>query len=140
MKFRYQKIQAQKSVAFPERKFILRPIIPVVLILKDKKVGYKALLDSGADYNIFHGELGEILGLDVKNGKMENFGGISGGQLIAYFHSVGAEIGGWEYKLYCGFSYDIPSFGYGVLGQKGFFDNSVVKFDLTKEEIELKTK
>lgn len=138
MKFRYQKIQAGKSEAFPERNFILRPIIPIILRVGDKKVGYKALADSGADYNIFHGELAEVLGLDVKTGKKENFGGISGGQLIAYFHPVSAEIGGWEYKLYCGFSYDIPSFGYGVLGQKGFFDIFVVKFDLLRGEIELK--
>jgi hypothetical protein len=28
MKFRYQKIAARESEAFPERKFILRPVIP----------------------------------------------------------------------------------------------------------------
>jgi len=28
--------------------------------------------------------------------------------------------------------------GYGVVGQNGFFDIFVVKFDLIKEEIELK--
>ena len=140
MKFSYQKIQAEKSEAFPKRRFILRPIIPVIFKIGGKKVGYKALIDSGADYNIFHAELAEILGLDVKNGRKENFGGISGGQLTAYFHSINAEIGGWEYKIYCGFSYDIPSFGYGVFGQKGFFDNFAVKFDLAKEEIELKAR
>lgn len=138
MKFRYQKIRAGKSEAFPERGFLLRPIIPIILEHNDKKVGYKVLIDSGADYNIFHGALAEILGLDIKTGRKENFGGISGGQFTAYFHSVNIEIGGRERKLYCGFSFDIPPFGYGVLGQKGFFDVFVVKFDLLKEEIELK--
>ena len=120
MKFEYQKIRAKESEAFPGRKFILRPIIPVILEYKNKKVGYKAIIDSGADYNIFHAVIGEILGLDVKSGKKENFGGISGDKLTAYFHLVNAEIGGWKYKLSCGFSYDIPPFGYGVVGQKGF--------------------
>jgi hypothetical protein len=138
MKFRYQKIAAKESEAFPERKFILRPVILIILEHEDKKVGYKALIDSGADYNIFHAAVGEILGLDIKSGKKEIFGGISGEKLTAYFHLVEAKIGGWSYKLYCGFSYDIPPFGYGVLGQKGFFDNFIVKFDLLKEEIELK--
>ena len=76
----------------------------------------------------------------MKSGKKESFGGISGGHLTAYFHFVSVEIGGWEHKLYCGFSFDIPSFGYGVLGQRGFFDNFAVKFDLAKEEVELKTR
>ena len=96
------------------------------------------MVDSGADYNIFHAVIGEILGLDIKSGKKENFGGITGGQSTAYFHLINGEIGGYKYKLYCGFSYDIPSYGYGVVGQKGFFDIFIVKFDLIKEEIELK--
>lgn len=120
MKFRYQKIAAKGSEAFPERKFILRPVIPIILEYQDKKVGYKALIDSGADYNIFHTQVREILGLEIKFGKREIFGGISGEKLTAYFHFINAEIGGWKYKLYCGFSYDIPPFGYGVLGQKDF--------------------
>lgn len=53
MKFKYQKILAKESEAFPKRKFILRPVIPIILGQEDKKVGYKALIDSGADYNIF---------------------------------------------------------------------------------------
>jgi hypothetical protein len=138
MKFRYQKIATKESEAFPERKFILRPVIPVILEHKGKKVGYRALIDSGADYNIFHTQIGEILELNIKSGKKEIFGGISGEKMTAYFHYLNAEIGGWEYKLYCGFSYGIPPFGYGVVGQKGFFDIFVVKFDLLKEEIELK--
>lgn len=140
MKFKYQKISAKESEAFPERKFILRPVIPIILEHEGKKVGYRALIDSGADYNIFHAAVGEILELDVKSGKKEIFGGISGEKLTAYFHFINAEIGDWSYKLYCGFSYDIPPYGYGVLGQKGFFENFIVKFDLLKAEIELKPK
>lgn len=48
------------------------------------------------------------------------------------------EIGGWDYETKVGFSYDIAKSGMPVLGQKGFFNKFVVKFDLTKEEIELK--
>ncbi len=140
MKFKYQKVVARESEAFPERKFILRPIIPIILEYKEKKVGYRVLIDSGADYNIFHAQIGEIIGLEVKSGKKEIFGGISGEKLTAYFHFVNVEIGGWQKKLYCGFSYEIPPFGYGVLGQNVFFDFFIIKFDLIKEEIELKPK
>lgn len=92
MKFKYQKIAARATEAFPERKFILRPVIPIILEKDGKKVGYWALIDSGADYNIFHAAIGEILGIDVKSGKKETFGGISGEKLTAYFYFVNAEI------------------------------------------------
>lgn len=36
MKFKYQKIGIEKSEAFPDRKSILRPIIPVILKYKDR--------------------------------------------------------------------------------------------------------
>lgn len=39
-----------------------------------------------------------------------------------------------------GFSYDIAKHGFGILGQRGFFDKFAVKFDLSKEEIELKAR
>ena len=32
----------------------------------------------------------------------------------------------------------MPAMGYGVVGQRGFFDKFVVKFDFLKEEVELK--
>jgi len=56
----------------------------------------------------------------------------------AFFHEVKLDIGGWNYKTVVGFSYDIAKHGFGILGQIGFFDIFVVKFDLIKEEIELK--
>ena len=41
----------------------------------------------------------------------------------------------FRYKKY---GSGIARLGYGVVGQKGFFEIFVVKFDLLKEEIELK--
>jgi hypothetical protein len=45
---------------------------------------------------------------------------------------------GRKYKLYGGFSSSISPYGFGVLGQYGFFDLFIVKFDFKKEEIEIK--
>ena len=138
MKFPYSKF------SFPHKSrilgsSILKPIIPVKIIVKDKTIRYSALVDSGADFCIFDAEIGEALGLDIKSGEKEIFGGIQGrGGAEAFFHEVKINIGGWEYKTVAGFSYDIAKYGFGVLGQKGFFDIFVVRFDLLKEEIELK--
>jgi len=138
MKFFYSKISLpHKSKILGNA--ILKPIIPVKIIVDGKNIRYSALVDSGADFCIFDAEIGEALGLDIKSGDKETFGGIqsrSGAE--AFFHGVELNIGGWEYKTIVGFSYDIAKFGFGVLGQKGFFDIFTIKFDLLKEEIELK--
>jgi hypothetical protein len=47
-------------------------------------------------------------------------------------------VGGWDYNIKAAFLRKIGPYGYGVVGQRGFFDNFIVKFDLLKEEIELK--
>lgn len=138
MKFSYHNVPIDLSEAFPKRKSILRPIIPILLESEENKTGYWALIDSGADYCFFHSEIAEILQLDWQKGKIEEFGGIGGEKNLAYFHKVNMYIGGWKYELYCGFSDKIAKFGYGVLGQNGFFDLFVVRFDFEKEEIEIK--
>jgi len=75
----------------------------------------------------------------VRTGQKETFGGIQpSSPSEAFLHDISINIGGWDYTTTVGFSYDISQHGYGILGQKGFFDIFVVKFDLAKEEIELK--
>lgn len=142
MKFPYRKFllpQYSKSKYFGHS--LLKPIIPIEICFKDKKVQYLALIDSGADFCIFHGEIGTYLGLDVKKGIPMVFSGIQGNSgSKAYLHEVKLTIGGKEYQTIVGFSFDISPRGFGVLGQKGFFDIFTVKFDLIGEEIELKEK
>ncbi|MEK9186449.1 MAG: hypothetical protein AAB885_02570 [Patescibacteria group bacterium] len=140
MKFEYKKIELPKSDAFLRGHFALRPIIPVFFKIPNanRKIGYEALVDSGADYNIFPAQIAEIMGLNVKKGRLDVFGGVGGGKYAAYFHKVKMFIGGWEYEIDCGFSYDFAPWGYGIVGQKGFFDLFVIKFDYLKKEIEIK--
>lgn len=138
MKFKYLKFGLIEPSKF-FGKSVLRPIIPIGIFHNKRTLKYAALIDSGADFSIFDAELGEYLGIDIKSGLKEAFGGVQerGGAEV-FLHDVTLNIGGWDYKSTVGFSYDIAKHGYGILGQKGFFDIFVVKFDLTKEEIELK--
>ncbi len=138
MKFKYFKFPLKRySPLFGS--VILKPIIPVRIAHREESIDYAVLIDSGADFCIFDGEIGEHLGLDVKSGRQERFGGIEDSQgAIAYLHEIILEIGGHEFSIIAGFSYDIAKHGFGILGQKGFFDKFVVKFDLPKEEIDLK--
>ncbi|MFH1192928.1 MAG: hypothetical protein V1656_01260 [Candidatus Jorgensenbacteria bacterium] len=118
---------------------MLKPIIPVGISFGGKKLRYGVLIDSGADFCIFDGEVGEQLGINVRSGTREVFGGIqerNGAE--AFLHEVVLNVGGWDYKTKVGFSYDIAKHGFGIVGQKGFFNIFVVKFDLLREEVELK--
>ena len=138
MKFKYRKFNLSPPSDF-FGKLILKPIIPIKILKASIILQYAALIDSGADFCIFDAGLGEYLGLNIKSGIQVEFGGIQSlGGAKAYIHKVDLEIGGHEFRTEVGFSYDISRNGYGILGQKGFFDKSVVKFDLEKEEIEIR--
>lgn len=138
MKFKYRKFNLSPSSDFFGKQ-VLKPIIPIKILKTSIVLQYATLIDSGADFCIFDAGLGEYLGLNIKSGIEVQFGGIQSlGGAKAYIHGVTLEIGGHEFKTEVGFSYDISKNGYGILGQKGFFDKSIVKFDLEKEEIEIK--
>lgn len=138
LKYDYLKFPAEPSEAFPRRFSASRPVIPIRLIKGEKYVRYQAIIDSGADLCIFHGQIGEILGLKIESGKLLKFSGISGQQLAAYFHDIELEVGGHKFNCYAGFSKEIDNMPYGLLGQIGFFDLFNVIFDYNKQVLELK--
>jgi len=135
IKFPYKKLPASPIETHPKRRNILRPVIPVYLINGGNRVGYEVLVDSGADYCIFHGEIGEIIDIDVKSGPKMEFYGTGGIKQIAYFHNLIIEVGGFKYPCYTGFSYDIRDLPYGIVGQDEFFNFFVVIFDKEKARL-----
>lgn len=139
MNFKYRKypLDPQKNPNF-KKKSSSRPVIQIDFETKNGGFGYFVLLDSGADYCVFHAEIGEKLGLDVLKGDELTFFGTSGQPQKAYFHNIEFQIGGNTHKAYTGFSYDMKSLAYGILGQDGFFDKWIVKFEYSKENIEIK--
>ncbi|TSC90098.1 MAG: Uncharacterized protein G01um10145_202 [Microgenomates group bacterium Gr01-1014_5] len=127
MKFKYKKFGK-----------ILRPVIPIEVATRESCVRYSVLVDSGADLCIFHSDIGTALGLNVESGIPREVSGITGSPEKYYLHKVSISIGGWDHEVEVGFFPRMPDYSYGVVGQYGFFDKFVVKFDLLKEEIELK--
>lgn len=128
MKFRYKKYA-------PE---VVRPVIPIEVVYNAITVPYEVLVDSGADQCIFDAQLAEILGIDVESGTVYKVSGVTGDHRLCYSHKLEIKVGGWPFTITANFMRDIPTVGYGIVGQKGFFDIFIVKFDLLKEEIELK--
>lgn len=127
MKFRYKKYGPG----------VLRPVIPVEVVYKDRAVPYEVLVDSGADNCIFDVQIAEILGIDVTQGEKKMVWGITGVGEPYYLCAITIQVGGWPFQIQAGFLPRMARMGYGVVGQKGFFDLFVVKFDLQKEEVEL---
>jgi len=128
MKFRYKKYGPG----------VFRPVIPIDISYLGRTLTYEVLVDSGADMCIFDAQIGEILGIDIKKGQKSFVGGITGKDETYYIHEVKIAVGGWPFEIPVGFLPQMADLSYGVVGQKGFFDNFVVKFDLLKQEIELK--
>lgn len=140
MKFDYKKVPIVPRSPYLGTS-VLRPIIPIIITYKGISLKYDALIDSGADICILHAEIGEYLGINIKSGLKYEFGGIQAlGNAVAHMHEVTINIGGYDIQTTIGFSYDIAKWGYGILGQKGFFNLFKVQFDYRKEEIELKEK
>lgn len=138
MKFDYFKfLLPQRSDFFGHA--VLKPVIPIRVGTNSRSMQYDALVDSGADFSIFHAEVGDALGLNIKDGYEIKYGGVQeGSPATAYVHKIILTVGGWKYETMAGFSDSIAERSYGILGQKGFFDIFTVKFDLIKEEVELK--
>jgi len=133
MKFRYKKYGPN----------ILRPVIPVEIINKTngKSVKYEVLVDSGADSCIFDAEISDILGFESNKCRMGKVSGITGVAETIFSCPIILKVGGAvAYETTANFLVGIAKNGYGVVGQQGFFDKFVVKFDLQSEDIEIKEK
>ena len=139
MNFKYYKFPNDPTNnPFPSNTSAKRPVIRIDFDSTNGGFGYLVLLDSGADWCVFHASIGEKLGLVIKDGKEVTFKGTSGEDQKAYFHTIEFKVGGVGHKADIGFSYDIEKLPYGLLGQCGFFDKWIVKFEYHKENIELK--
>lgn len=117
---------------------MLRPIIQVRFHYEKILVIDEALIDSGADWCIFDAGLLSILKLPVT--REINFQGIGREKLTGFQSKVSLVIADKELKIDVIFSPDLGPFSYGVLGQKGFFDNFKVCFDKSKSQIEINPK
>ena len=116
----------------------LRPVIPIKIKNKSRSVNYEVLVDSGADLCIFDAEIGELVGIGTESKRQGIVGGIAGQTAEYYLNQIEIEVGGWSYEIEAGFLPRVADgFNYGVVGQQGFFDIFIVKFDFQKEETEI---
>ena len=122
----YQEIQIPAEANSPA-KTIYSPILRTSLFYKNQErlFYFDSIVDSGADFCVFPAALGEIIGLDVYEGKHVSSFGV-GGKETLYFHKVTVEITikneSWKFECQAGFSMKMNAKGIGFLGRDGFFN------------------
>ena len=134
LKFDYTKL----ATTDPTRPWVARPLVPIRLVAKSRFAQTLALIDSGADYSIFHSDYAEALGLTTDIGESRKIRGIEGTDVLVYFHTVELQVVGTpeKIKMAVGFA-DSPGID-AILGQSEFFMHFDIKFGRAKERIELK--
>ncbi len=133
MKFRYTDIQNHQD---PQRPF-RRPYLIVRLINGDRHKDVISLVDSGADLCLFHSDIGRMLGIEIAAAPKLAFQGVSGAKEVAYLHRVDLVVRGLNaITLEVGFTNSMAA-GTGLLGQRGFFEQFRINFDLSQKFFEV---
>ena len=129
--FRYQTIGKSK---------LPRPFIPLTLRYAKRSLKIKALVDSGADFCMFDGELLNLLApaLDLNQLEKISLGGVAGTATGYVAHiEIGVDTTFFSVPAVFSFEYSPDDFG-GLAGQLGFFDTFTIQFDRANKRIELK--
>ena len=114
---------------------VLHPVIKIGVKHGRRSLDYDVLVDSGADMNVFNVELAEALGIDLAAGVSAEVIGATGRVETVSIHTLTLTVGDEAYKAPVAFLASASP--YGLAGQRGFFDQFVVRFNLPHEELEI---
>jgi hypothetical protein len=86
----------------------------------------RVIVDSGAVLSLFKRSFGELLGLDIEEGKPIDVSGIGRGTVPTYLHTIQMNISGQTISLLAAFATteEPPN----LLGRQGIFDRFDVSF------------
>jgi hypothetical protein len=114
-----------------------RPFIPLTLWYNDTAVKIKALVDSGADFCMFDGDLSQVLNVDLSSLQQIKLSGING-SAVGYVAHLEIGVNNHFIPAPVVFSFDFSPVGFvGIIGQVGFFDVYKVQFDRAGRELDL---
>jgi predicted aspartyl protease len=119
-------------------KTIYRPYALVKLGNENKwsKNFIKALIDSGADYNVFPSSFADEIGIDCVKGELQKITGVGGLSIDTYVHFVRIKVENKEFETVVQFGKDIQT---PLLGREGFFNYfDYAKFNVKRRFLEMK--
>jgi len=119
-----------------------RPIIPIQLSVGGNAVNTPALIDSGADFNLFHIGIADSLGIKLNKEKPITFSGVGNKRLSldGYMAVVNLKIfikgENISFVTPVIFTEQLPENGVALLGETGFFDHlDEVSFYYTRGKV-----
>lgn len=124
MKFPYVKLRDK-----------LAPIVPIRFKVKEEWIEFKAYIDSGASYSIFHSNITEILGLNLEEGEKDYITVGDGSQIIVYLQKIIVKIADQKFESTIGFSRHL-GIGFNIIGRLDIFDRFIICFDESKRIID----
>ncbi|MEK7521713.1 MAG: hypothetical protein AAB599_02860 [Patescibacteria group bacterium] len=103
--------------------FRSRPFIPVCISIENRITEpFRALVDSGADVNLFPAVIGLMAGIDVRRGEARKVMGIGGVELDTFYWKINLAIISRRPEIFeTGANFCFEQI-FPVLGRKGFFD------------------
>lgn len=138
MRFKYRKLPDLTS---PSKTWMSRPLLQVRLLYGGNYQDQLCLIDSGADYCLFNSSIADILGMDWKNGRPQDFYGIAEGAAIkAYMHGIKLQIQGFSESIDVEAGFTDSNEVDGLLGQSGFFDNYRITFERYRGRFEVESR
>lgn len=118
---------------------IYRPLVPVEISFEERKSpAVNALIDSGADENLFPAWMGVIAGIDIRRGTKQHLIGIGRFEIETYkcrvkLNLLTAKPISFETNVSFSYEQQMP-----ILGRSGFFDLfKKVEFSERKKIVEL---
>jgi hypothetical protein len=134
MRFEYKKVPIPEN---PNAPWFPLPLIKIRLSHQDKIIQFDALIDSGADVSLFHASAATALGINLKSGIKQEYFGVSGHKIEAYFHTVKFQIVGAPDAIELAVGFTESEGVSALLGQADFFQAHQIKFERYQERIEI---
>lgn len=116
---------------------VFRPKIPIRFLTKNRRVmnPFDCLFDTGADRILLPGDLGKVLGLDVKKGLVGKTVGIDNVPIVTYTHQITLYVGSFRIYTEADFAFENRV---SLLGRNGFMDKfEKIEFNENKRYIKL---
>ena len=104
------------------------PILYVQAWTGNRWLYLQAYVDSGASWSIFHVDVAQLLGINLRKARRRYVTLGNGSVIPIYLKRIKVRFAGREFLAPAGFS-DVLRVGFNLLGRAGFFDRFLMSFN-----------
>ena len=104
------------------------PIVYLQVWTGNRWLYLQAYVDSGASWSVFHVDVAQLLGINLKKAKRRYVTLGNGSVLPIYLQHIKVRFAGMEFLAPAGFS-DALRMGFNLMGRAGFFDRFLMCFN-----------